>query len=73
MPPLGSAHEFSAEVESRTASQHGIVGDERDSPADCSGSNPQICVAGPLMQRVTDHSAVVAQLRHPLDCLFVDR
>jgi len=39
-----SVHQFDAEIEPGAANEHGIVGDERNAPADCSGSDPQVCI-----------------------------
>jgi hypothetical protein len=49
----------------------GVVRDQRHAPADRCGSDPQIGVVYALVQRVSNESALVAELRDALDCLGV--
>jgi hypothetical protein len=62
-----------AQVETRAADEHAVVGNERHGPADCGGRDPLIGVVTPLMQSVASHSTLVSKLRDMLDRLVVNR
>jgi hypothetical protein len=54
------------------ADEHGVVGYEREAPADRGGGDPQVGVVMPLVQSVPSHSALVSKLRDMLDRLVVN-
>jgi hypothetical protein len=66
-----SGREFSPEIQPRTRDEHGIVGDQRQTPADRGGSDPEISVMEPLMEGMADQPALVPKLRDRLDGLAI--
>lgn len=67
----GSASELGPEIQPRTPDEHGIVGDQRQAPADSGGSDPEISVMKPLMQGMADQPTLVPKLRDRLDGLTI--
>jgi hypothetical protein len=68
----GSAGDLRPQIQPRTPEEHGIVGDQRQAPADSGGSDPKIGVVETLVERMAHQSTLVPKLCDRLDGLAID-
>jgi hypothetical protein len=66
------ASELGPQIEPWAASEYGVVGYERQGPADGGGCDPEVRVVYALVKAVTDQAAFVAKLSDAFDRVRVD-